>query len=778
MPRDFGLDLSEVELDHLKQDVSQKSWYSSKHDGKYSPIGGDDDNIVTPSIPDHATKGPTQSTESLIKDSSNTKKQSYWKSFKGPESPKKVCENGIWAVIRHLALFHIPPIGITLALLGLYVHKIRWGDLTEEQLNFLQFAAKAHEILILVSLTDILLQRICYSLLCEDEGVPLGLLSSPFQLGSPLQYFFSWELWACLVQPGVKPKKTPSWTTGIVIIVTVLLSIAAAPLSAIVMIPREGWWQVFYTPDDDLKHNSYFKSDIYPNDLGKTKTDRYLIQPESNSSLYLPESSLPPILSDIPSANREINLPRLSNITYTNYESLFASNRVISLTQAVPGAELDLAVATTPMDTLSVKARSVWDTRDEEPKDLLIKSYWRTLKSPSPRKWKQPLVAVECAWNQTSGSESYFSFPSAMSTDEVTMTFEDDPQFKDLVTRARKMPKNKFPDVRHRAWAPSDKANKLVSANFLLLAEVPEYFDNGTFKTYEYSDRTETSLGIYFCRVYARWAEVDFWVERGKSDLVQSQFDHSLFDIYNLLGNSATEYEPIKMHTEWLDAVGRRRNETGQVVAEQGSIWDNAIDITNDIRSRISYATAEESKTFLQLALGVHLADILSRMGPDFYDRKGLRPPDGDDGNPPGPSDYIVEQNLFLGGYGYSIESSNTIPLALGILLLHVAIVLVHAFIIIFFRHRWLSSCWASFGQVLVLALRSEKHDLGNVGGGVDSSQTWSTSATVRVVGDGGRLEMVLNNAGNSDGLIQGGGYKEEGGSTGYTRVDPGVRYR
>ncbi|KAL6917297.1 hypothetical protein FSST1_008792 [Fusarium sambucinum] len=777
MPRDFGLGLTEVELDDLKQNVSQKSWHSLKHDGKYSPIG-DDYSIATPSLPNHPARGLNQSTESLIKDSSSINKQSYWKSFKGPEAPKRVCENGIWAVVRHLALFHILPTGITLALLGLYVHKIRWGVLTEEQLNFLQFAAKAHEILILVSLTDILLQRICYSLLCEDEGVPLGLLASPFQLGSPLQYFFSWELWAGLVQPGVKPKKARSWITGMVIIVTVLLSVAAAPLSAIVMIPREGWWQVFYTPDDDLKHVTYFKSEIYPTDLGKKQAGSYVIQPEPNSVVYRPESALAPILWDIPAANEETNLQQLSNVTYTNYEKDSASNRVISLTQAIPDVVLGLAIATTPMNTLSANVVSVWNTRDEEPKDLLVKSYWRTLETPTLEKWKQPLVAVECAWSRTSGSESYFSFPSAMSTGEVTMTFEDDPEFKDLVTKARNMPKNKFPDIRHRAWAPSTKADTLVSANFLFLAEIPEYFDNGTLKTDEYSPRTDTSVGLHLCRVYARWAEADLWVERGKSHLVQSQFDHSLFDIYNLLGDSAAKYEPIKIHKEWLEAVGHRRNETGQVIAKQDSIWDNSMDIANEIRARTPFAPTQEGGRYLQLALGVHLTDILSRMGPDFYDRKGMRPGDTIDGKPPEPGDYVLQQNLYLGGFGYSIESSSTIPLALGILLLHVAIVFIHAFIIIFFRHRWLSSCWASFGQVLVLALRSDKHDLGNVGGGVDSSQTWSTSAAVRVVGEGGRLEMVLNNAGKNDGLIQGGGHREEGGSTGYTRVEPGVRYR
>jgi hypothetical protein len=762
--------------------VSRQSWRDSKRDQRYSPLDKADYDIPTPTIQGQPTNSLDRSTESLIEDSSSTKKQSYWKGFKGPETPKKVCETGIWAVFRHLALFHIPPIGITLALLGLYISKIRWGDLTEEQLNFLQFAAKAHEILILVSLTDILLQRICYSLLHEDEGVPLGLLSSPFYLGSPLQYLFSWEFWAGFVQPGVKPKMARSWITGTVIIVTILLSIAAAPLSAIVMIPRQGWWQVYPVMRDQWRYTVYFKTGIYPTDLGKDQTDLYLLKHKPNDSVVDdPLLLLVPTLWDIPLAVTA-DTPQISNITYTNNPRIINGNRVISLIQARPDAESQVAVATTPMDTLATSVIGSWNvaSRGQEPKDLLIRWQRKSLDSPAPKKWKQPLVSVDCAWNRTSGSEASFSFSPTMSSREVTLTFEENPDFEDLVTKARKMPKNEFPKIRHRFLSTTNEAGSLVSADFLFLEEIPKYFGNGTLDDSVIGSGSETNVGFHLCRVYARWAEVDMWVDRPISNVVQSQLDHPLLNVNNLLGDSAEEYEPIKMRKEWLEVVGQRRNQTGEIKdSEQDSLWDKTVDLANMLRSADEYSTAEENGSFLQNALGVHLADILSRMGPELYDRKGIRPNDAHDGKPPGPDDPIIQHTFFLGGFGYSIDSSATIPLALSILLLHVAIVVIHAVIVIFARHRWLSSCWNSFGEVLVLALRSEKHDLGNVGGGVDSSQTWSTSAVVRVVGEDRRLEMTLKKRGGGGGLVQGEGYTgEEGGIGDYPRVEPGVRYR
>ncbi|KAK4222759.1 hypothetical protein QBC38DRAFT_460052 [Podospora fimiseda] len=106
------------------------------------------------------------------------------------ESPKIVLSRrrrwGLYYVLR----FHVPSLIISIFLSALYSQNWIWHapGPSEEMLNALKFAAKIHEGLIILSLTNILLHRLRY-LLLHDQGVPLGLLSSPFQLSAPL--------WSC-----------------------------------------------------------------------------------------------------------------------------------------------------------------------------------------------------------------------------------------------------------------------------------------------------------------------------------------------------------------------------------------------------------------------------------------------------------------------------------------------------------------------------------------------------------------------------------------------------
>jgi hypothetical protein len=93
--------------------------------------------------------------------------------------------------------------------------------------------------------------------------------------------------------------------------------------------------------------------------------------------------------------------------------------------------------------------------------------------------------------------------------------------------------------------------------------------------------------------------------------------------------------------------------------------------------------------------------------------------------------------------------------------------------VLVFSRRLWLSSSWTSFGELLVLALGSEKHDLGSVGGGVSSSQTKSTPVSVRVVGDEGKLEMVLGTVAGDVGKDDSNG----GLARSYSRVESGIEY-
>jgi hypothetical protein len=158
--------------------------------------------------------------------------------------PKRKCfglfDTNNLSALRHFVCVQVPSIAITLVLIPLYAAKVHWDNPSVEALNALQFAAKAHETLILMSLGDILLCWISHSLQNQDVGIPIVFVSSAFYLGAPLRYFISNGLWAPILRPGRKLGSDK--TTFAMIVLVTILCLGASPLSTILMIPRQRWW--------------------------------------------------------------------------------------------------------------------------------------------------------------------------------------------------------------------------------------------------------------------------------------------------------------------------------------------------------------------------------------------------------------------------------------------------------------------------------------------------------------------------------------------------------
>jgi hypothetical protein len=104
---------------------------------------------------------------------------------------------------RHIVvqcLVHVPSIAVTMGVVSLTFSNVFWRAPSPEAnstLNALQFAAKAHESLIIFSLSTVIFHRIRLDLI-GGRGVPIGLLSSGDQLNA-LSYIFRWELWGGLL---------------------------------------------------------------------------------------------------------------------------------------------------------------------------------------------------------------------------------------------------------------------------------------------------------------------------------------------------------------------------------------------------------------------------------------------------------------------------------------------------------------------------------------------------------------------------------------------------
>ena len=104
---------------------------------------------------------------------------------------------------------------------------------TNVVLNLFQFTAKAHELLILGSLSLVLLDLVRRRL-TQDSGVPLGYVLSP-ALFNDLGWLTSRHFWSCL--------NASISTLPFVVFVLVAIALAnlSGPLSAITVVPRLGW---------------------------------------------------------------------------------------------------------------------------------------------------------------------------------------------------------------------------------------------------------------------------------------------------------------------------------------------------------------------------------------------------------------------------------------------------------------------------------------------------------------------------------------------------------
>ncbi|KAF5233990.1 hypothetical protein FAUST_7843 [Fusarium austroamericanum] len=686
--------------------------------------------------------------------------------FHDPEPPKKACKTGRLSAVGHLALFHLPAVATTLMLVAFYSVHIRWGELSDEQLSYLQFAAKGHEALILISLTDILMHRIRYNLLHEKNGVPLGFLSSSFVISSPISYFFSWELWAPLLRPHTKSNhaKMNIKATDVLIIISIILSIAAAPLSAIAILPRSGWWQV-HVPMDVESNIIYINGPLWERDLSSNPEYTYL---DSSNGLVEGLDRLRDVIDSPPVIRLRNSTQQISNISFASpYRTISITLDFTDRIYPLNVLQQPLAVTTTllkyvgdyfeidwegrPVEVLTRtwqkflgdRFDSVWDST----LNLTAAEKWKMFRQAPTGRWKQPIVAVECSPTKVMGNTAQFEFRSGITAKDVLLKTKDNNDFKTFLEDTKKSEKiGAHPAASHLFL---DLPYNHISAAILFIRSVDGL--NGT--------------GLSLCRIYSRWAEADTWIEYGES-VYKTHLDNSLFDVKAHFRRSGDADDLITMSKDWLQNTSRQ-------VSSPSS--------NSSYHDILNYCTEKDPfqiSRCLTISLSVYMIHILSLTASwTSYDiiSESFR-----DSPPPTPDDIVIYKEYFVGGYGYNWKSSRTIPFAFSVLLLHVLIAFAHMMVVLLSRQSWHSSSWSSFGQMMVLALRSKALDgLGSVGAGVSSSKTWSTSVSVRVVGDEDRLEMVLQNekGGHSQYQEVGGEVEEEGFDRGLSLAQPGVKY-
>jgi hypothetical protein len=154
------------------------------------------------------------------------------------------------------SLVHVVPVAITFGILQLSFRNYYWGDADagnrRAQLSALQVAAKAHEVLILVSLSSMVLHY-TRKLMVSPDGISFGLLETAYQSGLSSN---PWTIgnWGALkhlttkVRNGKKngakgrTKGLRAWHLIVLLLIFAFLALFVGPASAITLIPQLGWW--------------------------------------------------------------------------------------------------------------------------------------------------------------------------------------------------------------------------------------------------------------------------------------------------------------------------------------------------------------------------------------------------------------------------------------------------------------------------------------------------------------------------------------------------------
>ncbi|RMJ16757.1 hypothetical protein BHE90_000802 [Fusarium euwallaceae] len=624
-----------------------------------------------------------------------------------------------WALVGHFTLFHLPAVAVTFTLLCLYAIEFHWpyGHPTAEELAVLQFAAKGHEALILISLTDVLLCRISYGLLNGNVGVPLGFISSPFYLGSPIRYLFSSELWSA-IRHSVTRRLFPK-TTGLIIIIAALLCIGANPLSAIAMIPRETWRGFPKAdPGNSLETVCYVDQKLYEFDLDSqhvpelhysTKTSNCTNArcPPSRRQLDFLADIMYPSQFDDPGSLEKY---RLQNVTYTYYDASSTTRplslAVIKNSQKKSDQLLydprygDLAVATCPMAFLANYFDSgggMKDVSSDSPQWLIETKQMAV--NGAIRKWKQPLVFVGCHAEQLQENVVSMNFGSEFLNETVTLDAERNRDLRELVKEIT------GPSVTSgfRLSALGTNISAPVSGSILFASHGTVIVPDG--EAVEFID-------VSLCLISARWVESDVWIESVTSGIVQTHLDTSIEEFLDHLGDSSPITPLIKMRQGWLDGISTRID----------TVSDSAYQLI------LSYCLDEGSflQNCLSLALSAHITDALAQ--PGSFDGMSI----ANVAEPSNGEITLIDHSASGKAFTYTFKNSRTIPLAFSALLLHVFIVLVHLAFACYSRYPYYKTSWGTFGEMLILALRSRpEREESNTEAEAAVSQMWRKVATV-----------------------------------------------
>lgn len=638
---------------------------------------------------------------------------------------KEICSSSRWAVLWNFIFFHLPSIAVSAVLFAFHIVGFCWAEEpTGDQLSALQFPAKAHEILITMSLTDILLHRIMYGLLGKS-GLALGFITAPFHVANPL-YLVSPDFWGTVWKP--QRSHRFHYITITLLVVLVALGVTVGPFSATLMIPREDWVET--TPGDSWYRDNVFQNpnvfyidrDPYPNTLTSAYAQQAFGVCIQQTTDALEEANkacatydIKPFIQEVAALNEvssggtraQYNISTTRDGTATPYRPL--STDLLSIA----------GMATGPMDFVSydVSRYSVYSTGK---RDVLFRSKPRPLGSSKLSKWKQPLVAVTCApgwYDETDGGSIYFAWQDELLNYNITFSV---PEMNGLL---QSLDNGNISDSQSFSLDLKDQVPLPLSTTVLISnSSVAEMEENGMAETH-----------LEMCHVVSRWHEADVWSDTRLPTGAQTELSIPPNKTFEYIKKSGPEVNNVTMTSEWLQFIGpiqKEENFTGVYNTDFATLLDASLlqgGVVSWTLSRLLALYLADAMTMSTAYIPVPREEVANIV--------------------PGPDDIVTEVSVgaYSHLYTYNFENTRSRPVGFALLFFHAALAIVHHLIIVFSRKPWHSTGWGTAEELVSLALRSRSpEDLKSMEDIVTSSAARQMPILIRERDGDKRLEMVV----------------------------------
>ncbi|MCJ1264493.1 hypothetical protein MMC22_004365 [Lobaria immixta] len=273
----------------------------------------------------------------------------FTKNFVEPEKVA-IRQSRITALLR--TLIHVVPIGVAIFEIALNLKGQFFGPTFDKQ-NYLQFAAKAHEIAMQASLTTVLLSYIRYQI-SAGKGMPFGAVLGGLQ-ALQVSYLWSLELWSSILSKDFHLRRKIGF--AVLILICATIAATAGPSSASLLIARQGLWP---KPSTYLLVNASFH-DVWPDQLDDKNTGKKCatIRPDSlQYARHCPNGDISDMLLEEPNG-KLIDVPTevLGVITIAGKKEEVPMSLYSSLCHMVPK---DQYCATVLQKELQSGFSSIW----------------------------------------------------------------------------------------------------------------------------------------------------------------------------------------------------------------------------------------------------------------------------------------------------------------------------------------------------------------------------------------------------------------------------------